>query len=304
MSGAVINAENMSRWWSREPTGVASGLRDGLTAAAWRFDADEPFEIFADPDPEIHIISPIMTGVVDCELFLDGRRAYRAQFGSGMFNLVRAGEQPRAVEYGANCSFLHLYLPDVALQRCAEENGAGTGRIELVETGAVADPLVHRLALAIETEMRCPQIGSRLMIDGLTLQLAGHFVRHWSNAGKGKGQAFRTFRSGLAPWQLKRVKTFLTEELHRDVGLDELTALVNLSPTHLCRAFRQSTGLPPHQWQMHKRVERAKELLLHPKHSITDISLAVGYANPGHFATLFKRITGVSPRDWRRERMS
>lgn len=57
----------------------------------------------------------------------------------------------------------------------------------------------------------------------------------------------RRTKGGLAPWQLDKVTDFILENLDADVGLDELAALLDLSPFHFCRAFRISTGQPPHR---------------------------------------------------------
>lgn len=108
-------------------------------------------------------------------------------------------------------------------------------------------------------------------------------------------------RRGLSPWQLQRIQTRLAEDLDRDVGLDELAGLVGLTPTYLCTAFRDATGLPPHQWQKRRRVERAKELLRANGATIADVARSVGYSNASHFATVFRAVTGLTPSAWRRE---
>lgn len=66
---------------------------------------------------------------------------------------------------------------------------------------------------------------------------------------------------GLAGWQLKRALEVMNASLDRDLALSEPAALVGVSPHHFCRAFKQSTGVPPHRWLVACRVERAKELL-------------------------------------------
>jgi len=52
-------------------------------------------------------------------------------------------------------------------------------------------------------------------------------------------------RGGLTGLQQKRVSDFIEEHLARDVKLSELAALVDLSPYHFARAFKQSFGIPP-----------------------------------------------------------
>ena len=110
-------------------------------------------------------------------------------------------------------------------------------------------------------------------------------------------------RGGLAPWQLKRVCEAMADSLNTDIGLACLAGLIGVSPPHLCRAFKQSTGLPPFAWLLRCRIERAKELLCDPRISLADVALAIGFSAQPQFTTAFRRVTGMTPNVWRRERL-
>jgi AraC family transcriptional regulator len=71
-------------------------------------------------------------------------------------------------------------------------------------------------------------------------------------------------------------------------------------PGHFARQFRRTTGLPPQQYVIARRVERAKALL----QAGTDLSLAqvaarAGFSNQSHFSHPFKRLVGVTPGQFR-----
>ncbi|HBE36619.1 MAG TPA: hypothetical protein DD990_36360 [Cyanobacteria bacterium UBA11368] len=53
-----------------------------------------------------------------------------------------------------------------------------------------------------------------------------------------------------------------------------MAAIAQLSPYHFSRAFKQSTGISPHQYVIQCRVERAKQLLRQGKMSISEIAIA------------------------------
>jgi len=113
----------------------------------------------------------------------------------------------------------------------------------------------------------------------------------------------RRASGGLPPWQLRRIQDYIQDRLAEEISLSELAAVADLSPYHFCRAFKQSTGLPPHAWLTERRVERAQELMAaHPKMGLTEIALCVGYQSQSAFGIAFKRITGLAPGQWRRER--
>jgi AraC family transcriptional regulator len=112
-------------------------------------------------------------------------------------------------------------------------------------------------------------------------------------------------RGGLTPRQVRRVTDYLQAHLEEDVSLSELGLLVDLSPAYLCRAFKQSVGVPPHAWLLKHRVERAQELMLaSPEMALTEVALSVGYSGQSAFGTAFRRVTGETPSGWKRERLA
>jgi AraC-like DNA-binding protein len=107
-------------------------------------------------------------------------------------------------------------------------------------------------------------------------------------------------RGGLSSWQQKRVSDFIETHLAEEVRLAALAGLVELSPYHFVRAFRQSFGVPPHRYHVRQRIERAKVLLREPDTSITAVAAAVGFVETSSFSTAFRKVTGSSPRKFRR----
>jgi AraC-like DNA-binding protein len=107
-------------------------------------------------------------------------------------------------------------------------------------------------------------------------------------------------RGGLAPWQLKRAEALMSENLSVQVPLGQVAEECGLSVRHLARAFRQSTGVPPHRWLLDRRVERAKELLPDSKLSLSDVALACGFGDQSHFTRTFTAAVRLSPGLWRR----
>jgi AraC family transcriptional regulator len=104
-------------------------------------------------------------------------------------------------------------------------------------------------------------------------------------------------RGGLAPWQVRRCTDYLNDHACENVGLEELAALVGLSPFHFARAFKHSTGVPP---QLSLRIKLAKTLLELTERPVTEIAFDVGYESSQALARLFRREVGLSPSDYRR----
>jgi AraC-like DNA-binding protein len=93
---------------------------------------------------------------------------------------------------------------------------------------------------------------------------------------------------------VQRVRSYIEESYADNMSLEQLAQLVNLSPFHLLRTFRDIVGLPPHAYLTHIRVMQAKQLLRLGIPSV-DVALLVGFADQSHFTKHFKRSVGVPP---------
>lgn len=75
------------------------------------------------------------------------------------------------------------------------------------------------------------------------------------------------------------------------------------STHHFSRAFRASLGMSPYRYFNKRRITRAKELLLDPGRSLTDIGLSLGFSSHSHFTDTFRKITGLTPSQFRKDRL-
>ena len=287
--------------WGLPPIAAIDGARTGLSAAHWRFDHDAIGEYEAPPSADTHIISPFLNGGSFHELFLDDRCRYRPTNVRGeVFNLVRAGEAPRAIIADAHFDFLHLYLPHALLTDWAwwEADGADVA-VELLPVGIESDPVIARLATVLMDEMRVGAPYARLAVDALTQQLVGHMLRRWSNVGGTRQRP----TAPTADWRLRRAMEHLAAHLADEPGIADLAHVVGLSPRHLSTLFRRSTGLSPHQWLVERRIDRARDMLRDRSLSMTEVALACGFASSQHFATTFRSRTGTTPSAFRRDQL-
>jgi AraC family transcriptional regulator len=108
-------------------------------------------------------------------------------------------------------------------------------------------------------------------------------------------------RGGLACWQERAVVGYIEEHLGEQIVLATLAQLTRLSQHHFCRAFKQSFGVPPHQYHVQRRIEQAKLLLADRSISITDIGFTLGYSQTSSFSVAFRKNTGWTPSEYRRE---
>lgn len=104
----------------------------------------------------------------------------------------------------------------------------------------------------------------------------------------------------LAARRLRHAIDFIEDNCLRSIKLQELADLVGLSQSYFSAAFKASTGIAPHQWQMQARIERVKALLLKPGTSLIQIAHATGFADQAHMTRVFKQFVGLTPAAWLR----
>ncbi|WBO21794.1 helix-turn-helix domain-containing protein [Sphingomonas abietis] len=107
-------------------------------------------------------------------------------------------------------------------------------------------------------------------------------------------------KGGLAPWQLKRVRAYVEEELDGTILIEDLAIVAELSPGHFCRAFKASTGETPHGFIVSQRIRRAQRLMLDTNDTLSQIACACGLTDQAHLTRLFRRVLNETPLAWRR----
>lgn len=94
---------------------------------------------------------------------------------------------------------------------------------------------------------------------------------------------------------LDHIEQYIEEEL----TLAALAALVHLSVPRFKSSFRRQAGIPPREYVLRKKVDRAKALLAEPSASITEVAYRLQFSSSQYFATVFKRYAYVTPREYR-----
>ena len=109
----------------------------------------------------------------------------------------------------------------------------------------------------------------------------------------------RPLADGAAEHKVSAALAFIDRNLGDRLTLPDLAGALAVDPYHLAHVFKRTVGIAPHQYLIHRRMERAKQLLATTNLPIAHVALAVGFANQSHFSALFHRITGSTPRSYR-----
>src|SRR5262249_36107059 len=191
---------------------------------------------------------------------------------------------------------LPLFLEPGLLSRVAAEAFAlDPARLTVPPLDGLDLPQLRVLMLAVGAELTAGA-GGPLAAESLANLLAVHLIRH---ALTPRQPARR--RAGTLPRaNLRAVVEYVEEHLDGSPTLEQMAAVARLSPNYFVSQFKRATGLPPHQYVIARRVERAKQFL----QEATDVSLAAvaahaGFSDQSQFSHHFKRLLGVTPGQFR-----
>lgn len=232
------------------------------------------------------------------DLWTHGRHVFSGHMRAGTTSMIDVRLQPSSRAYAGGQDVLFYYLPRALLDDLALENDGGPVTELLYGPGrSVRDPVVHHLSLALVPVLERPSDVSQLFFEHIGLAFKEHVV---STYGRVRRPA-RLTASVLAPWQERRAKALIDENLHGEVSIAELAAQCRLSRSHFVRAFKATTGMPPHKWLTLRRLELAKTMMRTSDAPLAVIAKTCGFAHQSHFWRVFSSYVGVGPSDWRRE---
>jgi AraC family transcriptional regulator len=223
-----------------------------------------------------------------------GRERHNIPFrGATLFDL---SDLPM-VEVEGRYDMLRVYLPRRRMISVAESMARRSDvRLRLPKPG-FDDCIIKNLLNIINFAFDNPERTSQLFIDEISVLLMSHLIHTYSDVLPVEPRT----RGGLASWQERIAKEILIARIRSPPTIDELGQACGVSARHFIRAFRQSTGLTPHQWLMQERVLNAKNLLEHSDRTLAEISAMCGYANQSHLCRAFLRCFGQSPSRARRQ---
>lgn len=273
------------------------GHADDLSAKAVLYDLPLGFgeESWLEALPETMLVWQIDGDFVQCEWGpARGHRSSRER----ALSLCVKGTPNRYIS--AACRIAQFIIPPPLIAKVAEGLGAARPCAAELRSDMIFfedRELVGALDTYLARFRDDVALPTRVEMEARSVLVVEHLLTRYHDRGT------VVARGGLAGWQVRRTTDYLMSHLAEEISLAELAAIADLSPHHFCRAFKQSTGLPPHAWLTARRIERAQELMAeHPKMGLTEVALCVGYQSQAAFGVAFKRVAGVTPGQWRRGR--
>jgi AraC family transcriptional regulator len=227
------------------------------------------------------------------------RRAGESHTGSavhGDIDIVPALTSSRWEIHDQNDTALILSIPPSLVDTVAEEHGFDSRRVEIRNRFQIRDAQLENICWALKAEMESNYPSGRLYVDSLAVSVASRLISTYSSIAQ--RQAAQS--GGLGGRRLKQTLAYIEDHLSEDLSLSRIASISGISASHFKTLFRESAGVPVHQYVVQRRIERAKDMLMQGKLSIAEIALATGFSHQSHLARHMRRSVGLSPRAMKR----
>ncbi|WP_128089419.1 helix-turn-helix transcriptional regulator [Bradyrhizobium viridifuturi] len=186
-----------------------------------------------------------------------------------------------------------LFISHALIIGAAQEAGDAQAAEKYLTPLVTKDDLIKQMVTSLLDECRISSASSRLFFGAAGRFIANYILARYAHVDISEKT------SALADWQIKRVVEFMESNLEMDIGLDDLSNLLGMTPDYFCRTFKASVGTAPYRYFVERRIEKSKVLLYTTDQGITEIALGVGFSSHSHFSNTFKKIVGRTPHEFR-----
>ena len=117
--------------------------------------------------------------------------------------------------------------------------------------------------------------------------------------GQGVTQRKPTFAAestnDMLPPTVREAVEIFADHIEDPIRIADVADMVDVSVRQLERLFQRATGHTPLGYYKFLRMHKARQLLLYSKDSMTEIAIAVGYANAPTLCKKYEEVFGIHP---------
>jgi len=224
-----------------------------------------------------------------------GDRRHTGLFTKGDLSIAPAGSL-LFCQWNEEDQYLRIRIASEFLHQVAQETiEIDPDRLQLLSEFRSRNAQIEQIGTMLLAELKHGGPAGRLYVESLTNVLAVHLLRNYSAAQP----CVAPYKGGLSDRQLLQVTDYINAHLAEDIKLTDLAQLVGISQFHFSRLFKQSIGVPPHQYVLQQRLEQAKQLLKETELPVMEIALLCGFSSHSHLGKWFRQHTGMTPKVYR-----
>jgi len=216
--------------------------------------------------------------------------------------------------YYDQCTFDYIIkkhsLRDPALFRIAGiVRGADTDRHDFAPQAAGLEAIFSGLAYNSKDDHELLELGM-LIYDGLYSWATHLFKKKHSDDSPVEQLLLQVYHQYLkqekgrkTPEWAETLKDMIQDQMdtHMTLSLQQASAELEINPAYLSREFsKYFDNLSFGDYMRKTRIEKARNLIEHTNHSLTEIAYLTGFSDQAHFTRVFKQHTGSNPSDYKK----
>lgn len=207
--------------------------------------------------------------------------------GTGDIVLINPGEVHACnPESDIEWAYKMFFIDNALIQKTADELLGTTSEDLIFKPALVKNRSLSRSLHTLYSSIL--QSDTTLEKDFLILDILSQLILRYSSHRPLLQLPRRAFKGTQKAYE------YLMDHLPENISLHDLASVSGLSRYHLLRVFQRRFGLPPHAFQIQKRITKAKKQLAQ-NIPPAQIAYDLGFTDQSHFTKRFKSIVGATP---------
>lgn len=207
-------------------------------------------------------------------------------------------ETPQGSFYIINSCELHQSIGGNRRHACIQFSPSLFGKENIILKRSVRDPYLSDIMQKILFQYDNYDEFSQINIEGYLRLLIAHLYKCHAYKTVDKNNINSYSKNQIS---LSKCIKYINDNCNKDISLEEISAIANMSKYHFCNAFKEFTGQTFKEYHNRIRIDRAIELLYTTDIPITEVAFLCGYNDSNYFSRKFHQITGKTPLSVREE---
>jgi AraC family transcriptional regulator len=240
---------------------------------------------------EQHMVALSIAGPTRTEVTWSGHGRVSMLFEPGTLGIFPAG-LPYIANSSGHWKGLILAIAPELIKSLT--NTSKSTPVELIPHFGIGDAFIWSATSALAQDIRDDYPFGAVYGESVSVALAAHLLRRYSSS---PSLSLIELKSGDV--RKRRIEQYVLEQLREPLTLALLATYVQMDVFSFLRWFKSEFGMPPHQYLLRARVDRAKGLLKGSDMAIAEIAVVCGFNSQSHLATAFRRLAGLPPNAYR-----